>query len=119
MSNQENAKNLINDILKDISNLLIKAEGIADESGVDFYFSGPGYGMGGHYTPEPRKLSKEEKLAEVKKKLEVAISNNSNNVDILREELMELAEELQDDRYWNNSACYEPDYGWQASSHSC
>lgn len=49
---QKEAEAKINALLAEADAKLAEAARIADEAGVDFYWSGPDYGMGGYYTPE-------------------------------------------------------------------
>lgn len=49
---QKEAKDKISNILREIEDKLAEATKIADAASVDFYWEGPSYGMGGHYTPE-------------------------------------------------------------------
>lgn len=49
---QKEAEAKINALLTEADAKLAEAARIADEAGVDFYWSGPDYGMGGYYTPE-------------------------------------------------------------------
>ena len=49
---QKEAEAKIDTLLAEADAKLVEAAQIADEAGVDFYWSGPDYGMGGYYTPE-------------------------------------------------------------------
>ena len=49
---QKEAETKINALLAEVDAKLAEAAKIADEADVDFYWSGPGYGMGGYYIPE-------------------------------------------------------------------
>ena len=51
---QKEAEAKINALLAEADAKLVEAAQIADEAGVDFYWSGPDYGMGGYYTPEEK-----------------------------------------------------------------
>ena len=48
---KKEATEKINEILNSIHLLYREAEKIADEAHINFYTSGPTYGMGGHYEP--------------------------------------------------------------------
>lgn len=50
MTHQE-ANEKIAALLKHAEEAISQAESIADEAGVDFYWDGPTYGMGGTYYP--------------------------------------------------------------------
>lgn len=49
---QKEAEAKIKALLAEADAKLAKAARIADEAGVDFYWSGPDYGMGGYYRGE-------------------------------------------------------------------
>lgn len=51
---QKEAEAKINALLAEADAKLVEAAQIADEAGVDFYWSGPDYGMGGYYVPEEK-----------------------------------------------------------------
>lgn len=51
---QQEASRQIAEKVEEAKRALAEAEKIADENGVDFYWSGPGYGMGGHYSAKPK-----------------------------------------------------------------
>lgn len=49
--NKQEVLNLISEKIGQAEAIMLEAEAIADEAGVDFYMSLGGYGMGGHYKP--------------------------------------------------------------------
>lgn len=49
---QKEAEAKIDALLAEANAKLAEATRIADEAGVDFYWSGPDYAMGGYYIPE-------------------------------------------------------------------
>ena len=51
---QKEAKAKIDALLAEAIAKLVEAERVADEAGVNFYWSGPDYGMGGYYTTEEK-----------------------------------------------------------------
>ena len=51
---QKEAEAKINTLLAEADAKLAEAARIADEAGVDFYWSGPEYGMGGSYIPDEK-----------------------------------------------------------------
>ena len=49
---EKGATKAIAELLEQANKFILSAEKIADKTGVDFYWSGPDYGMGGNYTPK-------------------------------------------------------------------
>lgn len=49
---RDEARKKIDQILKEVEAKIKEAEQVADASSVEFYWSGPAYGMGGTYTPD-------------------------------------------------------------------
>ena len=49
---QKEAPAKIAALIKEAEAKIAEAEKIAEESGIDFSWSGPAYGMGGSYTPK-------------------------------------------------------------------
>lgn len=112
------AKVEINQILVEVASLLQKCTVIADANGVDFRYDGPSYGMGGYYTHTPKKATKEEKMKEMQEKMKEILREGSDP-NTLKEMLVTMGEELEDDDYWDSSSCYRNDYGWSSSSSAC
>ena len=48
---QKLALKTISQKLKDLDNIILECEAIADKAGVEFSWEGPVYGMGGYYNP--------------------------------------------------------------------